>query len=133
MSYLTLERFLALGGDEALSDSFGQLEARARQVIDRATHGRLADAASLPESVEMTALELIQCMAADQRADAADDGRSIASVTNDGLSIHYATGDPKQSAVAARQARYMDIVRAWLAGEISADGTQLLYCGVDAG
>ena len=58
------------------------------------------------------------------------DGRESTSVSNDGVSIAYASGG--LSGAAEQIQRYTSVVRAYLEYETDANGVFLLYAGVDA-
>lgn len=123
--YLTHEEFTAMGGnmDAAL---FPRFEAKARKRVDVLTHGRLKCEETVYESVKHCMFELIGAMYADESA-AGLSGREITSMSNDGVSVTYATGSGQESA----SGRYGSIVRAWLLDEMTACGVPLMYAGVD--
>lgn len=124
--YLTHEEYTGMGGtmDAAL---YPRHEMKARMLIDMLTRGRLKDEDPARESVKYCMFELIQMMHADEASGSA--GREIAGVSNDGISITYATA---QSGAGSAMARYMNYIRTWLSGETTADGISILYAGVDA-
>ena len=124
MEHLEYEDYAGRGGsaDEA---SFAMLEARASRIVDAMTHGRLAQERPLRETVKCCLTQLIDAMAADAMMDGGS-GREVAAVSNDGVSVSYASG--ATGGAAARNAR---IVRGWLDGEVSDRGVNLLYAGVD--
>ena len=121
MMYLTYDEYENMGGsmDDAL---FPRFELKARKRIDAMTFGRVAGEKPARQSVKMCAYELIGAMYADETG-AGLSGREVAAVSNDGVSVTYATGG-------TAGARYANIVRAWLTGETDANGVHLLYCGV---
>jgi hypothetical protein len=121
--YLTHEDFTAMGGsiDAAL---FPRLEAKARAFINSVTHGRVADDTPVRDAVRNCMFELIVCMHADEST-VGMTGREIASMSNDGVSVSFATDN-------ARSIGYNAIARCWLLNETTAAGVPLMYAGVDA-
>lgn len=117
--YLEYAQYAQMGGELA-EDAFIRLEMRARKCIDRLTHGRLRGENPVRESVKQAVWELMAAMQeSDEHA-----GRSVESLTNDGVSVKYAAGD--------NDYRYAQIVREYLADERAASGVGLMYAGVDA-
>lgn len=110
---------------------FNRLEAKAAQIIHRATHGRLLNEEPVRECAQHCACELIEMMHADASLGSVAQGREIASVSNDGVSMTFASSGTSGGAQTA-QARYLSVVRAWLDGECTERGVRLLYAGVDA-
>lgn len=125
MAYLSIEEFKSLGGDMDEA-AFNRHEMKARRLIDRMTHGRIQNETPVRETVKMCMHDLIRAMAEDESLAGAG-GREVSAVSNDGVSVSYAT----QGSMAAA-GRYARIVLGWLDGERSERGVQLLYCGVDA-
>lgn len=118
--FLNYDDYAEMGG--RLSEAqFGALELRARQLINRMTHGRIADEAPVRACVKYAMLELIGAMAADRGRS----GREVAAMSNDGVSVTFASGS------STPVSRYAVIVRSWLEGETDGRGVPLLYCGVD--
>ena len=74
------------------------------------------------------AFALAEAIHADVRQGA--DGREIASVSNDGVSVAYVSGG--LSGAAEQIQRYTSVARAYLEYETDANGVFLLYAGVDA-
>ena len=124
MAYLTLDDFKKMGGtaDEA---AFERYEMKARRLIDRMTHGRIANEDPVRRAVQLCTFELIAAMAAEEAAGGIG-GREITAMSNDGVSVSYA------QQVGGMNARLAGIVRAWLDGEHTESGVHLLYAGVDA-
>ena len=123
-AHLTYNEYLGLGGTAEEAD-FSRLEALASQLVDRATHGRIRDETPLRGVVKCALVQLIDAQA---RSDA-HDGREVAAMSNDGVSVTYATGDGDASN--ALRIRQGVILRAWLDGEVTKDGVNLLYAGVE--
>lgn len=125
---LDYETYAGMGGS-ANSAAFARLEAKAEHIVHRATHGRIRDETPAREPVRMCAFELIEAMNAGEQA-AGLSGREIASMSNDGVSVTYAQGAGGGNI--NRQSRLTGILREWLIDETDANGTPLLYAGVDA-
>lgn len=122
--YLKYDEFEDMGG-VANEDFYDRLEMKARRQIDRATFGRLTslEAAAIPQSVKYCMYDLITAIGADETTGGIASGRSVTAMSNDGVSLSFGGG--KSDA-----ARYRGIIHAWLAGEVDACGTPLLYAGV---
>lgn len=128
--YLTYDEYEEMGGtmDE---DVFDRFEMKARRLIDRATRGRIISETPVRDCVKYCAYELVAAMYADESLAGIAAGRDIAAVSNDGVSVSFATGNAENAATAAN-ARYFAAIRAWLDGETTASGVHLLYAGVGA-
>ena len=129
MAYITINDYVDLSGCASEPDNFELLETRARQLIDRATHGRVRSESPVREPVKMAMSELISAIYADRLSDAEHGGREVSAVSNDGVSVSYVSGSQKDS---SRMTRYSAIIRMWLDPEVTASGVPLLYAGVDA-
>lgn len=127
--YLKLDDYYALGG-ELEPDVFERMGAKAERLIDRATHGRLKAQDDVPMSVKYCIMELIGALQADESMGNMVAGREISSMSNDGVSMSFASSGA--SGAMAASARHMAIIRGWLDGEVTEDGVQLLYAGCDA-
>lgn len=122
MAYLDYTDYVSMGGTLGEA-AFDLQEFRARQYIDAMTHGRIRGETTVRDAVKYATFALIGAMADSDH----NHGREVASESNDGVSVSYAT-----SGAAGTQARYAQIVRDYLACEVDANGTALLYAGVDA-
>lgn len=123
MKYLEYSDYTSMGG--ALPEAaFDRHAFRAQQCIDAMTHGRMRADAQVRPAARYAAFELIGVLEAAER----DHGREVASMSNDGVSIAYAVS----GASGGVSARCAQIVRGYLACEVDANGTALLYAGVDA-
>ena len=120
MPLLTYARYQQLGGELAEA-AFLPLEMRASKVVDALTHGRARRDSPPREAVERAVFALVSAMNAEE-----DEGREVTSLVNDGVSVTYAT---REGSPAGRWAR---LAREYLVGETTADGTSLLYAGVEA-
>ena len=126
--YLTLDYYYSMGGSEGVDAlRFPHMEAKARKTIDRITRGRVMNESPVRDAVKYAVFDLVRAMIADEAAGASP-GREIASMSNDGVSVAFAS-----SAASSVSARYASIAREWLAGETDACGVPLVYAGVDVG
>lgn len=125
--YLTYDQYEELGG-QTPEEQYPIYAARADAIITRMTHGRIRNETPVRPCVQYAAFALVEAMYGDAQQGA--DGREIASVSNDGVSITYASGG--LAGASAQAQRYASIVRASLEWETDANGTFLLYAGVDA-
>lgn len=127
--YLEYSDYAQMGG-ELEPDVYERLVAKAERLIDRATHGRLQRMAEVSKPVKYCIMELIGALQADESLGGVAAGREISSMSNDGVSVSFASSGA--SAAMAASARHMAIIREWLDGEVTEDGVQLLYAGCDA-
>ena len=119
--YLTQRQFENMGGAEMDDVVYNRYAAHADAVIDRMTHGRIKSEETVRANVQYAAFVLITAMV----SDGANNGREITSVSNDGVSVSYASGT-----AANPQQRYANIARTYLENE-EIDGVSILYAGVD--
>lgn len=126
--YLTYDEYEDMGGgmDAAL---FPRFEAKARKRIDAMTFGRVRRDNPVRECVKNCMFELIQAMHEDE-TNVGFSGREISSMSNDGVSVTYASGNSQTGMQNGSGARYAGIVRTWLTGETDACGNNILYAGV---
>ena len=128
--YLTLDEFTDMGFSVDLDEAvYARLEAKARSYIDRLTFGRLKNENPLRESAKHCMYELISALYADESYGGIALGREIASMSNDGMSVSFASSASAGSA-RSLSARYTGIVRTWLASECDSTGTSLMFPGV---
>lgn len=122
--YLEHAAYLKMGGSIADESVYQRYAARADSIIDRMTHGRIRDETPVRPCVQYAAFALVSSMRTE-----AEDGREAVSMSNDGVSVSYASsGNTSMD----RARRYAAIVADYLQFETMADGTALLYAGVDA-
>lgn len=127
MMYLTIDDWDEMGGSADMDEPvYNRLEYKARKLIDQLTRGRIAGDKKVRESVRYCMYEMITAMAAEESA-AGIGGREVDSVSNDGVSVTYASGEGSDSKV-----RMIKIIKNWLADETTDTGVPLLYAGVDA-
>ena len=122
--YLDYAAYLTMNGSIEDEGIYQRYAARADSIIDRMTHGRIRDETPVRPCVQSAAFALISSMCAE-----AEDGREAVSMSNDGVSVSYASSG---NATLDRARRYAAIVSDYLQFETLADGTALLYAGVDA-
>ena len=127
--YLKFDQFEMMGGSIP-EESFARIEAKARRLIDRATHYRIENETPIRESVKYCAYDLINALYAEESMGGIAAGREIAGMSNDGVSLSFVTGNAATAAMAA-SARHMAIIRQWLEMETTESGVGLLYAGVD--
>ena len=120
MPLLTYARYQQLGGELAEA-VFSPLEMRASKVVDALTHGRARRESPPREAVERAVFALVSAMNAEEV-----EGREVTSLVNDGVSVTYAAREGSPSG------RWARLAREYLVGETTADGTSLLYAGVEA-
>lgn len=128
MAYLSFRDYMMMGGTIEDQDVFSRLSVQAEQLITRMTHGRIIDETPVRPCVQYAAYAILEAAYKDEQANS--DGREIASVSNDGVSVSYVT--ESGSANMHRSKRYAGIVKTYLEWETDAHGTPLLYVGVDA-
>ena len=128
MAYLSFYEYKNMGGTITDVLVFERYLSRTSAIITRMTHGRVLNESPVRPAVKNAAFDLINVIHADTQNGA--DGREIASMTNDGMSVSYIPG--ASNAAAATAQRYGSIVRQYLDWETDANGTPLLYAGVDA-
>lgn len=127
--YLEYNDYAQMGG-ELEPDVYERLGAKAERLIDRATHGRLQRMAEVSKPVKYCIMELIGALQADESLGGMAAGREISSMSNDGVSVSFASSGA--SGAMAASARHMAIISGWLDGEVTEDGVHLLYAGCDA-
>ena len=128
MAYLTFYEYNRMGGTITDTLVFERYMSRAEAIINRMTHGRILTESPVRSAVKNAAFDLVSVIYADTLNGA--DGREVASMSNDGMSVTYVQGASNPAAAMAQ--RYSGIVRQYLDWEVDAKGTPLLYAGVDA-
>ena len=129
MAYLTYDEYEQMGGQ--LSEAaFSTLEFRASKAVDMLTHGRVADEQPVREAVKLAVYALVIEMDADEKRAAAYDGREVQSMSNDGVSVTFSAVAAGGDAARAQNARYNNVLKAFLFGEVTEDGVPLIYAGV---
>lgn len=128
MAYLTYYEYESMGGTISEEFVFDRCMSRASAIINRMTHGRVLNESPVRTAVKNAAFDLVCAVYGDTQNGA--DGREIASMSNDGMSVSYIPG--ASNAAAAIAQRYSSIVRQYLEWETTENGVPLLYAGVDA-
>lgn len=123
---LTFEKYCELGGIIENELIYNRHACRAESIVNAMTHGRIANTSSTAPVVQYAMVALVEAIYAECASGA--DGRQIASVSNDGVSVSYVTGANGSGSTT----RYAEIVRQYLQYETDDNGTPLLYAGVDA-
>jgi hypothetical protein len=129
--YLTYDEYLDMGGREIEEEVFARHMARANATITRMTHGRILNESPVRDSAKYAAYDLVNAIQADESLGGVASGREIAAMSNDGVSVTFASGSGGNG-VADCSVRYANIVREWLTFEVTDRGIPLLYAGVDA-
>lgn len=119
---LTYNDYISLGGTIDNEEVFNRHNCRAEGIVMLMTHGRAENGTSATQAVQYAMLALIEAINADYAISA--DGREVASISNDGVSISYAGGDS-----GGMSKRYAEIVRQHLAFATDKYGTPLLFAG----
>lgn len=132
--YLTYEEYLNMGGtlDEAAFDNY---LIDAEMLIDWYTFNRLENETVIPEKVKKCVYKLISL--ADMKSKAFVLGRevngegnaSVASQSNDGVSISYNTISASQ-ALDLIKSESENIIKQYLNGVVNSLGRKLLYRGI---
>lgn len=132
--YLTYEEYLNMGGtlDEAAFDNY---LIDAEMLIDWYTFNRLENETVIPEKVKKCVYKLISL--ADMKSKAFVLGRevngegnaSVASQSNDGVSISYNTVSASQAFDLAKS-ESEQLIKQYLNGVVNSAGRKLLYRGV---
>lgn len=125
--YLTYEEYAGMGGG-APESAYPRLEAKARAQLNRLTFGRICGEEPVRENVKYCMFDLIGAIEAEDAMGSIAAGREIASMSNDGVSVSFASSGSGSARASA--ARYAAIARSWLANETTACGIPLLYAGV---
>lgn len=126
--YLTYDEYVKMGGSIS-REAYPRIEAKARAVLDKYTYSRVADEATVRESVKYCMYDLANAINADEMLGATTYGREISSMSNDGVSVSFVSGSASSGAKNGF-VRYASIVRVWLSDEYTSDGVPLLYAGV---
>lgn len=126
--YLSHDDYKSMGGTIEDAALYKRYAARADALLDRMTHGRVSDETPVRPCMQYAAFALIDAMHSDAQSGA--EGREIASVSNDGVSVSFTA--PASAASAGSAARYAGIARQYLEWETDSSGTLLLYAGVEA-
>jgi hypothetical protein len=122
MRYLSYAEYRNLGGNLDVA-AFTRQIFRAEKKVDRQTFGRLLNADEISVTVKACLSRLVDYMNLTDGAE--NDGKKVAAVSNDGVSVTYAAA-PTQSEITAKEEA---IIYEYLIGETDGSGVQLLYRG----
>lgn len=125
--YLEHAAYREMGGTLEEGNVYLRYAERADSIISRMTHGRIRDETPVRPCVQYAAYALIEAMRADDAQGAS--GKEAVAMSNDGMSVSYASSG---NASMDRARRYAAIVGDYLQFESDANGTPLIYAGVDA-
>ncbi len=93
---ITYSEYSALGG-KAPCDDFQRLELKARALIDYRTQGRVSLLEPVPSDIKLLAVEIIDKISS--AASAASGDPAVTSVSNDGVSVAYASLESRSKAL----------------------------------
>ena len=139
--YLTYENYQSMGGtlDET---TFSDFEFEAESVVNWYTFNRLKNEFEYPEALTRLMYRLIQLLQAraealnitdtDDSEQTSGNGRSIASQSNDGVSISYNIMSASELAEQCKN-EMNKIIKIYLSGVTNSLGRKLLYRGVYPG
>ena len=127
--YIKYEEYVRLGG--VLSESeFPQAYRRAKAELDNRTLGRLRNEESISDAVRECMAEMIDVCAAGYALYGSPDGvAAVSSVSNDGVSVSYATASIGDWFATVYPRRVSDIMLMYLGDAVNSRGEQLLYRG----
>ncbi len=120
MAYLTYAEYTSMGGSLAQT-AFTNLAYEAGRHIDRLTHERVVDETPVRDAVKMLAFRIVEFLRTTSEAMTS----GVKSASNGDVSASYYTPKEIRGQIASFAADY-------LAGEVTDDGTLLMYAGVDA-
>lgn len=128
--YLTKTEYVSITGKELSPEdaaAFNMLECSMRAIIDALTYRRLQpEADAMRDKVKYLMCEMLEIAYANRAFERAGGGM-YASQSNDGVSVTFASRDDAET-----NRKLCALVRRYLSGETDANGTLLLYAGVDA-
>lgn len=135
--YLTYTEYQALGGtlDET---AFNDLEYEASTYIDWVTFNRLHGETLIPESVKRCVYHIIKllynkmvasCLPSEDGQSADGVNASIASQSNDGVSVSFNTVSAKD-VIDSSKKEIQDVIKRYLQGVTNSLGRKLLYRGL---
>ena len=120
MAYLTYADYTGMGGT-LTQTAFTNLEYEARKQIDKLTHERVVDESPVREAVKRLTFRVVEFLRTSNEAMTS----GVKSAGNGVASVTYFTPKEVRAQIAGFAADY-------LAGEVTDDGTLLMYAGVDA-
>ena len=136
--YLTYEEYQNMGGT-LNQTTFNDYEYEAETIIDWYTFNRLHGETEYPEAVKRCMYHLIslldlkaQAVGSGAGEDGDGSGKTIASQSNDGVSISYSIMSASELATLAKEEMNNSIQR-YLNGVVNSMGRKLLYRGLYPG
>lgn len=130
IDYITFDEYLDLGGVIQDEDTFNRAYRRARAELDYRTMGRLRNEESVDDDIRQCMAEMIDVCAAGFTLYGSPDGvQAVQSVSNDGVSISYATATIGDWFATVYPGRVATIIDMYLADKRNRYGVQLLYRG----
>ncbi len=129
MEYITYAEYAELGGVLSESD-FPKAYRRARAELDNITFGRLRNESAIDSDVKACLAEIIDICAAGFVLYGSPDGvQAVQSVSNDGVSVSYATATVGDWFATVYPNKVREIANLYLANKRNSHGVQLLYRG----
>lgn len=129
MDYITFDEYVALGGVLPEAD-FPRAYRRARAELDNRTFGRLRNEDVIDDDVKACMAEMIDVCAAGYALYGSPDGvQAVQSVSNDGVSVSYATASVNDWFATVYPGKVGEIISLYLGDKCNSRGEQLLYRG----
>lgn len=126
--YIGYYEYIALGGT-LTQEEFARALPRAVAELERHTFGRLRKAEAVSAAVKRCLVEMIDVCAGGMIQYDNPQGAPIASASNDGVSVTYATPSLADWISKVYPRRVAEIIRVYLSEERGPDGLPLLYRG----
>lgn len=126
--YIGYDEYIALGGTLTQGE-FAKAQPRAVNELERHTFGRLRNVETVSDAVKHCLVELIDVCANGLSMYGNPQGAPIASASNDGVSVTYATPSLADWTSKVYPQRVAEIIRTYLSEERGSDGLPLLYRG----
>lgn len=129
IDYICFNEYEDMGGTLAVED-FERAYRRARAELDYRTFGRLRNETCVSDNVKQCMVEMIDVCAAGYAMYGAPDGvQAVQSMSNDGVSVSYATASLTDWFEKIYPSRVRAIIDMYLADERNSAGVCLLYRG----
>ena len=130
IEYITFDEYLDLGGVIEDEDAFNRAYRRARAELDYRTLGRLRNESEVDADVKQCMAEMIDVCAAGYALYGSPDGvQAVQSVSNDGVSVSYATATINDWFGTVYPGRVAGVIDLYLSDKVNSRGQQLLYRG----
>lgn len=129
MEYINFPEYVALGGVLSEAD-FGRAYRRARAELDYRTFGRLRNEPVVSDDVKACIAELVDLCAVGYALYSSPDGvQAVSSISNDGVSVSYATATVNDWFATVYPNKAAEIVNLYFADKRNSRGEQLTYRG----